>query len=310
MKSKIHLATGLALSLLAHSSLRAQEGSPEITGLRTAAAEYLTAYNDRDAKAIAALFTEDGEITDLTGDDIIAGREAIQAHYEDRFSEDDLPLAAVEVASVRLVAPNLAIEDGTIHLTPTDSTLPNRSMKYTAALVKNDTGKWFIGSTRDLSDVTNASGQLAGLADDFIGDWSSKVGDTLIETTFEWDASGKFILGELLVTLLDSEPLSSTIRIGWDKARNTITWWNFDTQGGFAKGDWTRTESGWYVRTSGTTSSGETRTANQHITIDSPDSITWTSKDRMIDGEMLEDRKMTFARQPLETQDAAEPTAE
>ena len=307
MKSNIHLSATLALSLIGFSPvLGQQEAAPEVTGLRTAAAEYLTAYNDRDAKGIADLFTENGEITDLTGEDIISGREAILAHYQERFSEDGLPLAAVEVASVRLVAPNLAIEDGTVHLTPANGIRPTSSMKYTAALVKDDAGKWLIGSTRDLSDVTESSGQLSGLAQDLIGRWSSQISGVQMGLTFDWDTSENYIIGELLTTSPDGTTQTGTMRIGWDGARDTITCWNFDSAGGFSKGDWTRTDAGWNIRTEGTTSTGESRTANQYLSFENADTIIWTVKDRMINGEKLENVVLRAVRKnPTPSADSA-----
>ena len=51
------------LALLA-LPLLAEEPDPSIAGLQKAAADFVTAYNQQDAAAIAALFTEDGEMTD------------------------------------------------------------------------------------------------------------------------------------------------------------------------------------------------------------------------------------------------------
>ena len=277
-----------------------EAASPELTGLRQAAADFVIAYNRKDAAAVAALFTENGEVSDLKGEDVISGRAEIQAHYKDIFSTDDAPSLAVEVGSVRLVAPDLAIEDGTAHFTPPGEDDPARSAAYTAVLRKDAKGGWQIASTRTLGDATSAEGHLADLAADLKGDWTSQKGDTRFDLAVGWHASGKYLSAKLLVTKADAEPLTTTVRLGWDAGRKTITQWTFDDAGGFAKADWTPTETGWLIRTEGTTADGETTSANQRITFDGKDAFTWSSKDRLIDGESIPDNELRVVRQAPE----------
>ncbi len=310
MKSTIHFATGIALAILASPGLRAQEEpAPEIVGLQQAAADFVIAYNNKDAAAIAALFTENGEMTNLTGDESTTGRADIKARYDEVFAGKVVPKAAVEVASVRLVAPNLAIEDGTLHLDPPGDDTPVRSTTYTAVLMKNAAGAWQIASTRNLKDVTDAGGQLAALADQLKGDWTCQRDGMRLDFAFGWDKTGKFLIGDLLTTTEDAEPQTTSLRIGWDGARKTINWWTFDSGGGFAKGDWTADGEGWIIRNEGTSSSGEATSANGHLTFDGTDAMIWTSKDRLIDGEKIPDLEMRIVRQApepgLETAPAA-----
>ncbi len=315
MKSNLHLTTGLALAMLASPGLRAEEPSPEIAGLQQAAADFVLAYNNKDAAAIAALFTENGEMTNLTGDDTTSGRAGIKARYEEIFAGKDTPQGAVEVASVRLVAPNLAIEDGTFHLDPPGEDTPVRSTNYTAVLQKNDAGAWQIASTRDLKDVTEAGGQLSALAENLKGDWTCQKDGMRMDFAFGWDDTGKFLIGEMLTTTDDAEPQTTTMRIGWDGSRKTITWWTFDSGGGFAKGDWTPDDSGWIIRTEGSSANGEATSANQHLTFEGKEAIIWNAKERLVDGEKLPDVEMRIVHQAPEAEpeaaatDATEPAA-
>jgi uncharacterized protein (TIGR02246 family) len=322
MKTRDILTTSLALAMLASPGLRAEEPSPEIAGLQQAASDFVAAYNNKDAAAIAALFLENGEITNLTGDDTTTGRADIKAHFEEVFAGKDVPEAAVEVSSVRLVAPNLAIEDGTFHLDPPGDDTPVRSTTYTAVLMKNDAGAWKIASSRDLKDVTDASGQLSDLAANLKGDWTCQKDGLRMDFAFGWDDTGKFLIGEMLTTTDDAEPQTTTIRIGWDGARKTITWWTFDSAGGFAKGDWTPDDEGWIIRTEGSSSSGEATSANQHLTFEGKDTLLWNAKERLIDGEKQPDVEMRIVRQAPEpesdpaaaagtdTEDTSEPAAQ
>lgn len=304
MNTKLRLLPGIALVLFATPILRAEEPSPEMTGLAKAAADFVNAYNGKDAAAIAALFTEDGEISDLSGTDLTSGRDEIQARYEETFAAPEAPSIAVEVDSVRLVGSGLAIEDGTVHFTAPDGDGPFRSTTYTAVLQKDESGTWHIASTRNLEDATDAAGELAGIASRLTGDWTCQKEGLRLDLAFGWDESGKFLSGEMLATTSDAIPLLSTIRIGWDAARKTVTWWVFDDGGGFAKGDWIPTDDGWKIRTEGTSADGELISANQQLAFEGNDVILWSAKDRLVDGETIPDNELRIVRQ------APEPAAE
>src|SRR5687768_7061766 len=117
MKPMNRITAALVLALSTPSGLYAEEPSPEIAGLEKAASDFVAAYNNKDAAAVAELFTENAELTDFRAEDITSGRAEIKARYEAIFAAPDAPQVAVEVASVRLVGAGLAIEDGTVHYT-------------------------------------------------------------------------------------------------------------------------------------------------------------------------------------------------
>ena len=306
MKPPTPLAAGFLLALLAASGLRAQEEpSPEIAGLQQAAADFVLAYNAKDAAAIAALFTENGEMADLRAEDTTTGRAGIQARYAEIFAAGDTPAVAVEVDSVRLVGKDLAIEDGTVHFTPPGENAPAKSTAYTAVLQKNEAGAWQIASTRALADTTGAAGQLAELASALKGDWTAMRDGLRLDLAFGWDGSGNFLAGEMLATTADGDPQTTTMRLGWDAARKAITWWSFDDDGGFAKGDWTATDDGWLIRTEGSTADGESTSASQSLVPEGKDTLLWTAKDRLVDGEKLPDVELRLVRRAPEPAAAA-----
>jgi uncharacterized protein (TIGR02246 family) len=295
---RIALISGLAILPTLHAE---EQASQEIAGLQKAAADFVVAYNNKDAAALAKLFTEDGEITDLTGEDLTVGREQIQARYEAVFANKPLQIA-IEVDSVRLVAPNLAIEDGTHHLTPADDeTVPPKSTAYTAVLAKDESGEWRIASTRNLKDVTEAPGHLAALADVLMGEWTYRDPEGIrLDLAFGWDASGNFLIGEMLTTTADAEPQAGTIRLGWDAAKQQVTSWMFDAEGGFTHGFWIATDDGWLIRSEGTTAEGETLTANQQLTTEGADTIIWAASQRIVNGKELADKTLRLVRQAPE----------
>lgn len=288
-----------SLSLLA-PALRAEEPSPEIAGLQQAAANFVIAYNAKDAAAIANLFTEDGEMCDLTGGELISGREQIAAHYADLFAGENTPSLAIEVDSVRMVAPNLAIEDGTAHFTPPgEDTLP-RSTAYTAVLLKNGEDLWQIASTRTLHDATEDAGQLAELAATINGDWTAMNEGVRLDLAFGWDETGNYLAGEMLTTTADGEPQPGTIRISWDAAKKSIASWFFDAEGGVSQGVWTPTETGWLIHSTGTTGDGEVLGATQTLAIESQGALLWSATNRVVDGVPQPDNTLRLVRQAPE----------
>jgi uncharacterized protein (TIGR02246 family) len=310
MKTDTRLTIGIAFAMLTHAALCAAEPAAEIAGLQQTASDFVAAYNNRDAAAVTVLFAENGEITDLSGENTTSGRAAIKARYEELFADKEAPQLAVEVESVRLVTPAVAIEDGTYHLDLPGDDEPVRSITYTAVLVKDTAGKWEIASTRSLKDVTDAAGQLAGFAAALKGDWTCQKDDVRMDFAFGWDDTGKFLAGEMLLTKPDIDPQTTSIRIGWDGARKTITWWTFDSEGGFAKGDWTPSDAGWLLRTEGTTADGESTSGNGILTRDGKDTLIWKATNRLVDGEKLPDNELHLARRAPEPDAEGEPAAE
>ncbi len=280
------------------------EKSPEIAGLEKTAKDFVAAYNKKDAAAVAALFTETGEITDRDASDVTSGRAEIQARYEAIFAAPKAPKIALQVDSVRIIGKGLAIEDGTVHSTPPGEDAVASSMSYTAVLQKNEAGVWQVASSRDMDDVSDAAGELAGLAADLKGDWTTEKDGMRLDLAFDWDESGKYLMGEMLTTAADAEPLKTSIRIGWDAGNQTITWWTFDDRGGFAKGVWTSIDDDvWLIRTEGTTADGEAMSANQTLSFEGDDAFTWKSTERLVDGEKQDDVNMRVVRQTPEPGD-------
>jgi uncharacterized protein (TIGR02246 family) len=271
--------------------------TPEIGGLQKAAEDFVSAYNQQDAKAIAALFTEEGEILSLAGNQLTSGRAEIQALYEELFATSEFQIA-IEADSVRLVAPNLAIEDGIYHLTPTDEeNAPPRSFRYTAVLTTTEPGAWKIASTRTLKDVTEGAGHLAALAAVLKGEWTylDPTGVRL-DLAFGWDPTGNYLTGEMLTTTADGEPQEGSIRIAWDASKQHIRSWMFDAKGGFTHGVWMASETGWLVRSEGTTGDGEALSASQQLTQEGSDTLIWSARQRVVDGQTLPDQTLRLVR--------------
>src|SRR5438445_9499716 len=107
---------------------------------------FVEAFHKGDAKAVAALWTADGEYTDVTGNHV-KGREAIEKAFEAFFSERKDLKVRIESLSLRFVTPDVAIEEGTSEVFAPDGGPPSRA-RYTNVHVKKY-GQWLLGSVRD-----------------------------------------------------------------------------------------------------------------------------------------------------------------
>ncbi|HEY2155167.1 MAG TPA: SgcJ/EcaC family oxidoreductase, partial [Isosphaeraceae bacterium] len=76
----------LGLLLVAHPLLAADGPAVDEKAVRGAIDAFAQAFARGDAKALAGLFTENGEAVDLDGE-AIQGREALEAHYAGRFAD-------------------------------------------------------------------------------------------------------------------------------------------------------------------------------------------------------------------------------
>lgn len=269
-------------------------GDADLESLGKAAARFVAAFNAKDAATIAGLFLPSGEIISRTGDEI-RGREEILAFYTELFAGESVPQIALEASSVRLVTPGVAIEDGVVHLT-TSETEPVKSVSYSVTQVKQPDGSWLIASSRDHLEVTAPSEHLKPLVW-LAGEWTYEGDDGVrMELAIDLDNSGNFLVGEAVAINPEGDLQTTSLRIGWNPATSSVFWWTFDSDGGNASGQWTRSGDGWLVRTSGITADGETNAATQKITMDGGDTIIWAATDRVRAGETQPDSTLRFVR--------------
>jgi uncharacterized protein (TIGR02246 family) len=286
-----------------------------LDSLAKAAESFVKAYNDRDAAAIAALFTPLGEIVGSDGE-TLAGRQAIESYYRDLFSGEEVPLIALEASDVELVAPGVAVEEGLVHLTIADDE-PVRSIGYTVTHSKQTDGSWLIAASHYRSAVTTPAEQIKPLHW-MIGEWTLESEDGMrIDMVIDLDDRENHLLGESLITDAEGGAQSTSLRIGWNPATSSIYWWTFDSEGGNASGPWAQRGDEWVVSTTGVTADAEASASSQTLIRDG-DTMVWIATQRMLAGEAQPDLIYRFVRrapdplslvspEPAETEPAGEP---
>jgi uncharacterized protein (TIGR02246 family) len=256
---------------------------------------FVKAYNAGDAKAVAALFTPDGQIENKDGD-ITEGREAIAQTFAGLFSESPKKKLEVFVDSIRFIGADLAVEVGATK----ETTGPNESPeydRYTVLHVKRD-GKWQMALARDEEGPTaTAHEQLQPLAW-LIGDWIDDGGSAVVASSCRWSEDGNFLLQEFKLQVNGRDEMNVTQRIGWDPAAKCVRSWVFDTEGGFGQSVWTRDGDGWLIKATAVRPDGTTATATNLLVQSGGNSYIWRSTDRIVAGEVQEPTEVKVVRKP------------
>ena len=95
----------------AQESSSPAELSPDQQAIRKHAEAFVAAFNKGDANAVAALWTPEGEMS-VDGEPVGVGRKDIAAKYAEYFSDNPGATIQVDIESIRLLGPNMAVERG------------------------------------------------------------------------------------------------------------------------------------------------------------------------------------------------------
>ncbi len=264
--------------------------------LRQLIEAFTKSYNAGDAKALAALFTAEGEIIEQNGA-TTHGRAAIEQMFADEFREH--PRAKVEdvVESIRFLSPIAAIEEG-LSIVTHEPGEPSESGHYSVLYVKQD-GKWQIVSDRDLPDDEATSKSELEQLDWLVGSWVDEGDAGLVKTRYEWTENHRYLIGEFTLQIAGKPALSGTHRIGWDPVAKKIRSWVFDSEGGFGESYWTRQGREWIVKLSGVSRDGLLGSSTFVYTRRGPDSFSFESHDRVHGDEVTPDSQpIIVVREP------------
>ena len=273
------------------SSPRKNSTDPEPVdeaAIREAGRSYVKAYNAHDAKGLASLFAVRAEFIDEDGDHII-GREAIEKSFVELFAERANAAIAVEVTSIKMLTPNIAVEEGNISVTREDGE-DNAVSSYMAVNVKVD-GKWLLGTVRNLdisSEFYTPHERLKKL-EWLIGEWVDESDDAVIKSSISWDDSGSYLIQKFEVQVNGKVDSKGSMRIGWDPLTKQFKSWLFDSGGGHSEGLWNQSGDKWIVKSSGVNADGSVVSATGEYRPIDAETFGWHCHDRIVAGEEVED---------------------
>lgn len=283
-----HIMTCLIASAVAFASLSATWGADQQAdraAITKAAESYTAAFNARDAKALADHWSPEAVyINPLTGNQV-EGREAIAKEFKgilDNLKETKL---VVQVGSIRFISPSVAVENGVAKLISAKG--DEQESTYAAIHIKRS-GKWLLDRvTEESVPVVRTHYDKLKALEWMIGKWVDGDNDSTIDTTCEWTRNKNFIRRSFAVSVQGQIEMSGMQLIGWDPVAKRIRSWVFDSDGGFAEGQWTKKENRWSIVKTGTLADGSKATSVNIITYVDDNQFTWQSINRTVGGKLL-----------------------
>jgi uncharacterized protein (TIGR02246 family) len=261
----------------------AKAGAPERKedeeAIRKLSAEFTRALVKGDARALAALWTEEGEYVADDGT-TVRGRPALEAAYAKFFAKGPPVKAEATIDSIRFVGRDSAIEEGVAKVRKGKGEDPDVS-RYSTLYVRED-GRWRIALLREWPD----EGATLSDLDWLIGTWVGKANDTEVRTTYERDENKPFLRARITIRGKD-DTVSATQMIAKDPRTGGLRSWLFGSDGGFGEASWSRDGKRWVLEATGVTGDGGEMTATNVLTPIDRDSFTWQSIDRTLNGEAV-----------------------
>jgi uncharacterized protein (TIGR02246 family) len=276
----------LTSALLAATDAAPSDMSADEAAIRADADKYVEAYNRRDSRTMAGMWSPDAVYIEPDSDERIVGRDAISKHFDDMLAGSEDAKLAVTIDSIDFVSPNVAIEKGTALVTY--SNFPPEETTYSAVHVKRD-GKWYLDrvSEEDVEAPPPSHYDELKQLEWLVGSWIDGDGRASIQTKIEWTKHRNFLRRSFAVVIGDQIDMSGMQIIGWDPADKKIRSWVFDSEGGFSEATWTHKGDRWFIQNNGTLADGRKATSLNILTYVNNDSFKWESVNREVDGELL-----------------------
>jgi uncharacterized protein (TIGR02246 family) len=255
---------------------------PELAAARKTAGEFVKAFNNGDAKAVAAFWTRDGEFLGPDGEPL-RGREAIEKEYAEFFKKHPKARAEIDIETLRLLGRNTALEEGTLKVHLPGEKEPGVS-RYSALHIREDDG-WKMASVREW--VPDPA-LLVSLKDVewLIGEWAAKSGDGEATLSCARDENGPYLRCRYSWKRGGKAVLSGTQVIGKDPAGGLRSW-QFDSNGATSEWAWSRDGGTWVIESAGTLPDGSEVTAVNLLVPLGKDAYTWQPVEHSAAGSPL-----------------------
>ena len=287
------LYTLLALMVLGGGYATAQDKTAldpkrqsDRSAIEVATRDMIEAFDKRDAAAIAANWTDEGEFIHNDGEPI-CGRAEIQKAYAEFFKTlKGKPKLEIQSDVLRFPSADTAISETTLRLKNEEGDVV-ASGRQNTVLVREG-GQWKMAIVREWDRDTGLDVSLKDL-EWLIGTWQATTEDRKVTITYEWDENNAFLRGKFTVKEGDKVVESGRQIIGKDNAKAVIRAWVFQADGGFGDELWTREGRKWSVDIHGVRPDGKVLAAtNIYIQVD-PDTVTWQAINQALDGVPIAD---------------------
>jgi len=261
---------------------------------------YMGAFNRQDVKAVADLFSEDCDVTENDGTRI-HGRKELEKELKETFADESKAKISIEVDSLTLVTPEVALETGAVDYYPDGKTLTAEAQYQVIHVKRGD--RWLMRDARTFSrKVLSPYDQLRDL-DWLVGDWVDESSDGVVESRYRWAANKAFLLQDFTIRSSGKKVLNGTQRIGWDPLSKQIKSWVFDSEGGYGESLWSNVDDAWVIEVKGVRSDGKVVTATNQIVQLAKDRFRFDSADRIVGEERMPNFQAIVVRKPPSAKD-------
>jgi uncharacterized protein (TIGR02246 family) len=306
----------LVVCMAPHATADDQATRAAEAAIRANVDAFVKAYNARDAKAIAALFTPEGQLLD-ENDHTTHGRDAIEHAFASVFAGSPQGRIEVHVGSIRLFGSALAVETGTTHVIDRPGAEPDVT-RYTVVHTKSLDGKWKMAFARDTpatqeENASASSEPAAGTSGAqpanferlkplswLVGNWIDEGDESVEISSCKWSADKNFLLQNIEVRREGRDALTIHQRIGWDPIARRIRAWLFDSDGGYGESIWTQVGDHWQLTATGVRPDGTRSSSLNLLTPTGKDSYTWQSTNRVVGSRKLPPIEIKVVRKPPE----------
>jgi uncharacterized protein (TIGR02246 family) len=271
-----------------------KQGEADRELIRKSSQDFARAFEKGDAKAVAAMWTENGEFREPNGKTLV-GRAAIEKAYDEFFKANSGAKMEVLVKSVRFPAKDLAIEEGLLRHSRGPKDLP-ATTAYVAVHIREGS-QWKIALA---SEGGTGQDRLEDL-DWLLGEWTTKVKEDTLKLSFVRDPKKSVIMGTFTRTPPGKEPVSGSIRIALDPETGQIRSWGFEDDGAHSQSLWVCDGKNWILDSRGVLADGTPTAERIVLQRVSPDVITWRAIDRLLGDTRLNDTtpmRLTRAASP------------
>jgi uncharacterized protein (TIGR02246 family) len=286
MRAKRIIAIALWTSLAGGTAVAVADQAADEAAIRDNVEKYVEAYNRRDSKTMASMWSPEAVYMDPTTGEGVVGREEIAKQFDDTFAGSEDAKLAVTVDSIEFVSPNVAVEKGMADVTYSE--FEPEKTAYTAVHVKRD-GQWLIDRVSETEVEPPPPSNYEHLKDLewLVGTWIDQDDEATIRHECNWTKNQNFLTRSFALVVGDQIDMSGMQIIGWDPAAKQIRSWVFDSDGTFGEGKWTRKDDRWFVQQVVTLADGKKSSGLSIIRPIDNNSYTWQTVNRDLDGELL-----------------------
>ncbi len=289
-----NLASGQA----ANTDAEVSNADAEAEAVSSASRALVNAYNAADGKALSGCFTANAVLMDDAGNEF-RGIDEISGIFSKFLEQFPGAQMELDIDSIRLAGPGVAIEEGARTVTLPDGSARARN-RYTMVYVKQADG-WKIVSARETADDPEPTPheRLASLQW-LVGDWVDEDAEAAISISCRWAENQNFLLIHFKAVVEGEVTMESEQRLGWDPLARNVRSWVFDADGGYGEGRWTQIDGSWIIKSSAVLPDGVTGSATIFLEPSGPDKFIMKGLDRVLGDSIEPDFEAVIVRKPPE----------